>query len=163
MGAEEGPELAGYREHELPVRDLDHLGRDLGAPRVAVLLAAARADPRVAREPHHEEVAALGALVVQVAVGEVVAAHVPLDGLDEPGPPEPIRVLALEGRPRDGKYVLYADVPLELPRVAAVVELPYLVDQDPVARLPRLLDLLREALKVPVDPEIGVPVGASHA
>ena len=55
--------------------------------RVARPRYAARADPGVAGEAHHVEVAALRAFVVEVAVGEVVAADELLDAGDEPRPP----------------------------------------------------------------------------
>ena len=104
---EERPQLLRNGEDELAVGDLEAFGGHLGAPGVPVFLPAARADPGVAGEPDHVEIAAFRAFVVDVAVGEVVAADELLDAGDEPRPPEPLGVALLERRPRSPEDLAY--------------------------------------------------------
>ncbi len=160
--SEEAPQLMGYGEDELPVGHLEALGGHLGAPGVPVFLPAARAHPRVAGEPDHVEVAALRAFVVEVAVGEVVAADELLDAGDEAGPGEQAGVFLLEGGPRRPDYLPDRDVALELPGVVAVVVFPDLVDPDVMAALLGLLELGRKPFEVGVDLEVRVAVRSSH-
>ena len=103
---EERPQLLRHGEDELAVGHLEAFGGDLGAPGVPVFLPAAWAHPRVAGEPHHVEIAAFRAFVVDVAVGEVAASDEALDRLDEAGPGEQAGVFLLEGGPRRLDYVL---------------------------------------------------------
>jgi len=160
---EERPQLLRHGEDELAVGHIEAFAGDLGAPGVPVFLPAAWAHPRVAGEPHHVEIAAFRAFVVDVAVGEVVASDEALDRLDEAGPGEQAGVFLLEGGPRRLDYLLDRDVALELPGVVAVVVFPDLVDPDVMAVLLGLLELGRKPLEVGVDLEVGVPERAAHA
>ena len=159
---EERPQLLRNGEDELAVGDLEAFGGDLGAPGVPVFLSAAGADPRVAGEPHHVEIAAFRAFVVEVAVREIVAADEALNGLDEAGPGQPGGVLRLEGGPRRPDYLPYRDVALKLSGVEAVVQFADLVDPHVVAGLPRHLKLVWKTPEVSVNPEIGIAVRSSH-
>lgn len=112
----------------------------------------------MARESHHIEFIAIRTFEIQKPILEVMASHEPVYRLDWARSLQPVRVLFLELGPISYEDVLYADVALKLPRVVAVVLLPYFVVENLLAVLLGFVDVVLELREVAVDAQVGVSI-----